>query len=120
MEKNFNVKDGIYAVKSEEGGYIAVGDTDTCWEVRFGKDLVMYKSLDSFMGGDDLDEEGRACILGLVIEWFGDTNTLWDAEYIKEKRKAMKAYFKRVVKKMKKSGVKDEDIALVGSFLGEA
>lgn len=120
MEKNFSIANGIYAVKSEEGGYIAVGDTETSWEVRFGKNLVMYKSLDSFMSGDDLDDEGRACIYGLIMEWFGDTNTLWDAEYIKDKRKAMKAYFRRMAKKMKKNGVKDEDIAFIGSFFGEA
>lgn len=120
MEKNFSIADGIYAVKNEEGGFIAVGDTETGWEVRFGKNLVMYKSLDGFFGGDDLDEEGRACVYGLIVEWFGDTNTLWDNEYMEDKRKAMRKYFRRVAKRMRKAGAKDEDIALVGSFMGEA
>lgn len=120
MEKFFEVQDGIYVLKSENEDYIAVGDSETGWEVRFGKNLVSYKSIYSFLGGDVLDEEGRKCILGLAYEWFSDTNTLWDKEYMVKKHKLIKEYFGRVQKIMKEQGAKDDDIAIVGSLVGEA
>lgn len=120
MEKFFDVQDGLYIMMSENEDYIAVGDVETGWEVRFGKNLAMYKSLYGFLGGEELDEESRRCVMGLALEWFGDTNTLWDKDYMLGKRELQKDYFRRIQENMRQNGATADDIAVIGSLVGEA
>lgn len=109
MENGYYVKvdSSLYMSKSADGSVISVGDEETGWVVKFGKDLAMYKNLDMLVGEDGIDDRDKDVVMGLAMMWFTDTNTVWDEEFMLKRRDNVKEFLLRVKDRMRANGDSD-------------
>lgn len=120
MKNGTTIKAGdAFVSKTNNGSIITVGMEYVDWEVMFGKNLLMFKSLDSLIPDeeDEITEEVKSEIKGIASMWFTDTNILFDEDYFKGKSKLIDEYVARVKKRAENVDKKEAEV--VGSFFEE-
>lgn len=103
MVNGITIKFGdFYVSKSADGSVISVGDESVDFVIKFGQNLIMFKSIDMLVEDEEhFDEETEMTMTGMIESWFNDVNIPWDGEFMDKKNKLIKEYLLRVKERMK-------------------
>ena len=90
--------------------YIRISDISRSWAVEYSAAHMMFSAFDGV--NDDIDDNEREALHGIINMFFADTTIFGDNEYFSAKMKALDEFLKRSERKDTEEVVKADDEAL--------